>query len=74
MNKNNEVINVKCVDFTFDGQGLCKANNRVIFVPSLLIDEEAEVEILYRKKNFDVGKIKKITKSYKSKISKIHYI
>ena len=62
MNKNNEVINVKCVDFTFDGQGLCKANNRVIFVPSLLIDEEAEVEILYRKKNFDVGKIKKITK------------
>ena len=28
----------------------------------LLIDEEAEVEILYRKKNFDVGKIKKITK------------
>ena len=59
----NEVRKVKCVDFTFDGQGLAKDdNNRVIFVPSLLIDEEAEVEILYKKKDFDVGKIKKITK------------
>jgi 23S rRNA (uracil1939-C5)-methyltransferase len=59
----NEIRKVKCVDFTFDGQGLAKdENNRVIFVPSLLIDEEAEVEILYKKKDFDVGKIKKITK------------
>ena len=59
----NEVRKVKCVDFTFDGQGLAKGeNNRVIFVPSLLINEEAEVEILYKKKDFDVGKIKKITK------------
>lgn len=62
MNNKPEIIDVKCVDFTFDGQGLCKANNRVIFVPSLLIGEEAKVEILYRKKNFDVGKIKQITK------------
>ena len=47
----NEIRKVKCVDFTFDGQGLAKdENNRVIFVPSLLIDEEAEVEILYKKK------------------------
>lgn len=57
-----EIVKVKCVDFTFDGQGLAKYNNRTIFVPSLLIDEEAEVEILYRKKDFDVGKIVKITK------------
>ena len=54
---------VKCVDFTFDGQGLAKTNsNRVVFVPSLLIGEEAEVEILYRKKDFDVGKIVKLIK------------
>lgn len=62
MKKSNEIINVKCVDFTFDGQGLCKANNRTVFVPSLLIGEEAEVEVLYHKKDFDVGHIKKITK------------
>ncbi len=60
---NNKFINVKCVDFTFDGQGLCKdINNKVYFVPSLLINEEAEIEVLYRKKDFCVGKIRKITK------------
>ena len=57
-----EILHVKCVDFTFDGQGLAKAGSRVVFVPSLLIDEEADVEILYHKKDFDVGKIVKITK------------
>jgi 23S rRNA (uracil1939-C5)-methyltransferase len=63
MKKEVEIKTVKCVDFTFDGQGLTKDNaNRVIFVPALLIGEEAEVEILYHKKDFDVGKIKKITK------------
>ena len=56
------IVNVKCVDFTFDGQGLAKYNDRVIFVPSLLIGEEAEVEVLYHKKDFDVGRIVKITK------------
>lgn len=56
------VIKVKCVDFSFDGQGICKNNGRTIFVPSLLKDEEAEVEILYRKKDFDIGRIIKILK------------
>ena len=58
--KRGDVVRVKCVDFTFDGQGLAKYLNRVIFVPSLLIGEEAEVEILYRKKDYDIGKITKI--------------
>ena len=62
MNINNEIVSVKCVDFTFDGQGLCKSkNNRTIFVPGLLINEEAKVEILYRKKDYDIGKIKELT-------------
>ena len=56
---------VKCVDFTFDGQGLAKnKQNKVFFVPSLLIGEEAKIEILYHKKDYDIGKIKElITKS-----------
>ena len=57
-----EIKKVKCVDFTFDGQGLCKDGNRVIFVPSLLVGEEADIKILYHKKDFDIGKIAKITK------------
>lgn len=58
--KNNKVLQGKCIDYTFDGQGIVKINNRTIFVPSLLKDEEAEIEIIYHKKDFDVGKIKKI--------------
>ena len=58
---NKEIRKVKCVDFTFDGQGLTKdESGRTVFVPSLLIDEVAEVEILYRKKDYDIGKIVKI--------------
>ena len=58
-----KIIRVKCVDFTFDGQGLAKDNSgRTYFVPSLLIDEEADIEVLYHKKDFDVGKISKIIK------------
>lgn len=58
---NKEIRKVKCVDFTFDGQGLTKdESRRTVFVPSLLIDEVAEVEILYRKKDYDIGKIVKI--------------
>lgn len=54
----------KCIDFTHDGQGVVKINGKTTFIPSLLIDEEAEIEILYKKKDFDVGKIHKlITKS-----------
>lgn len=59
---NEDILTVKCVDFTFDGQGIAKYNNKVIFIPSLLIGEEAQIKILYRKKDFDVGKIVKITK------------
>lgn len=66
---NKKIVHVKCVDFTFDGQGLAKYNNRTIFVPSLLIDEEADVEILYRKKDYDVGHIVKLTKTSKYRIN-----
>ena len=64
------IVKVRCVDFTFDGQGLAKDDKgRAYFVPSLLIDEEAEVEVLYRKKDFDVAKIKKILKFSKYRIN-----
>ncbi len=66
----NDLIHVKCIDFTFDGQGLAKdSNNRTYFVPSLLIDEEADVLIKYHKKDFDVAEIKRITKFSKHRIT-----
>ena len=63
------IIEGKCVDYTHDGQGVVKVNNRVVFVPSLLIGEVAEIEILYRKKDFDVGKIKRIIKFSEDRIT-----
>ena len=60
--KNNKVLQGICVDYTYDGQGIVKINNEVIFVPGLLKDEIADIQIIYRKKNFNVGKIKKLIK------------
>ena len=41
-----EIRKVKCVDFTFDGQGLAKdEKGRTVFVPSLLVDEVADVPV-----------------------------
>jgi len=67
---NENLYHVKCIDFTYDGQGIAKINNKVVFIPSLLKDEEADIKILYRKKDFDVGKIVKITKF--SKFRELH--
>ena len=54
----------KCINISSDGQGIVYLDSKKTFVPSLLIGEEAEIEILYRKKDFNVGKIVKLlTKS-----------
>lgn len=61
---NKEIKVGKCINISSDGQGIVYIDNKKTFVPSLLIGEEAEIEILYRKKDFNVGKINKlITKS-----------
>ncbi len=59
--KIERTLSGKCVDYTFDGQGIVKHNGRVIFVPGLLVGEEATLEIIYSKKDFDVARIKQIS-------------
>ena len=53
----------KCVDYTFDGKGIVKKDNRVIFVEGVLKDEEVEIEITHEGKNQTTGKLLKIIKS-----------
>ena len=53
----------KCVDYTFDGKGIVKKDNRVIFVEGVLKDEEVEIEITHEGKNQTTGKLLKIMKS-----------
>ena len=40
-----------CVDYTYDGKGIVKKNNKVIFVDGVIIGEEVEIEITYESKN-----------------------
>lgn len=63
------IIKGICIDYTHDGQAVVKDNGIPIFVPGLLIGEEADIEILYNKKSFKVGKIKKIYKMSKDRIA-----
>ena len=62
MTKN--IIKGRCVDISSEGKGVIKTVYGVIFVDSLLLGEEAEIEVTYAKKGVSFGKIKRlITKS-----------
>lgn len=51
----NEYITCKCTDLSFEGYGIAKYNDLVIFVKDLLPQEEAKVKIIKHAKNYDVG-------------------
>ena len=53
----------KCTDYTYDGKGIVKKDNRVIFVDGVIKGEEVEIEIIYESKNQTLGKLIKIIKS-----------
>ncbi|MDR0832482.1 MAG: 23S rRNA (uracil(1939)-C(5))-methyltransferase RlmD [Bacillales bacterium] len=50
----------KCLDYTFQGYGVVKENEKVIFVPYLLLDEVAEIEVAPSKKTYAYAEIIKI--------------
>lgn len=58
----NKIIGV-CIDYTYDGKGIIKKDNKVIFVDGVLKDEEVEVQIIHESKNQTLGKLIKIIKS-----------
>ena len=58
------IIKGKCVDISSEGKGVIKTVYGVVFVDSLLLGEEAEIEITYAGKGVSYGVIKRlITKS-----------
>ncbi len=63
-----DIIKGKCVSLTSEGKGVVKTDSNVIFVDSLLIGEEAEIEITYKKKDYCLGKIKKLYNLSKDRI------
>lgn len=55
-------ITVKIIDIDYLGQGVARHDNRVIFIPGLINNEEAIIEIAKIKKNFIEAKPIKILK------------
>ncbi len=54
---NNQIINVMCENLSYEGLGVCRVENFVIFVPNLLPGEKAEVKLTDVKKSFAYGKV-----------------
>lgn len=67
MNKN--IIRGKCIDISSEGKGVIKTVYGVIFVDSLLLGEEAEIEVTYARKGVAYGKIKKLITMSKDRIN-----
>ena len=68
--KKNNIIGV-CSDLTSEGLGVIKLFNQTIFVPSILIGEKAEIEILYRGKGVAYGKIVRLIEKSQDRINPI---
>lgn len=51
----NQILRCKCVDMAIDGTGIAKADDLVVFVKNMIIDEEADVKIIKEKKNYAIG-------------------
>ena len=51
----NEIIELKCIDMSVDGQGICKNEGLVVFVKGMILDEVAKVKIIAHKKNMAFG-------------------
>ena len=63
------IIRGKCVDISSEGKGVIKTVYGVVFVDSLLLGEEAEVEVTYAGKGVSYGVIKKLTTFSKERIT-----
>lgn len=63
------IIRGKCVDISSEGKGVIKTVYGVVFVDSLLLGEEAEIEITYSGKGVSYGVIKKLLTFSKDRIT-----
>ena len=64
----NDLLELECVDLTFDGQGVCKKDGLVVFVKEMIPGERALVKIIADKKNMAYGIIDRLIVSSKFRI------
>lgn len=63
------VYELTAFDLDYQGQGICKIDDLLVFVPKILKDETALVEIKKAKKNFAEGEIVKLIQPSKDRFS-----
>jgi len=64
----NRIVKGTCIDLSFEGKGVVKDKNDVIFVDGLFIGEEAEIEIKYKREGCFFGKVNKLLKVSEKRI------
>jgi 23S rRNA (uracil1939-C5)-methyltransferase len=69
MLKIGDTLKVSVIDLDFKGQGVCRHDNYVIFVPGLITGEQATIEVTQLKKNFGEAKILEITLKSASRVT-----
>ena len=59
-----KIVKGKCIDLSFEGKGVLKTDDGIVFVDGLFIGEEAEAKVLYTRNGSSFGKVHRlITKS-----------
>ena len=69
-------MKVKIEKLVFGGQGLCRAEGKIVFVWGGLPGEEVEIKIIKKKKNFIEGVVEKVLVSSPDRIAPLddHYL
>lgn len=57
-----------CVDLSFEGKGVFKSKDEVVFVDNMFPGEEGEIEVTYKRNGALFGKVKKLDKVSKDRI------
>ena len=53
----NDIIRGKCIDISFEGKGVAKTEEGIVFVDGLFIGEEADIKYLYTRAGNKFGKV-----------------
>lgn len=64
-------VKAKAIDYSHDGRGVVKIKGIPIFVPDLLIGEEAEIEIIRQEKKYGLGRRGQLLVTSKSRVEPI---
>ena len=66
--KINDIYKVKIVDYDKDGKGIAFINDKICFIPNVLIDEECNIRITKITNNVLLGELVEILVKSKNRI------